>query len=146
MYRLEHRVGVAAPAEDIWEHLSNLESWSAWNPLYPRAAGKLGIGQVLDIDETIPGLPSRTITPTVLDWVPYEQIHWALKADRTFPRSVRFIEIESLGPANCIVSNGEVWFGRFGGFGEGAVHKRRKAILAGFSAMNEALKARAETR
>ena len=37
--KLEHRIGVQAPAEVIWESLFDVPGWEGWNPLYPRAAG-----------------------------------------------------------------------------------------------------------
>ena len=35
-FRVEHRMGVPAPASVIWEVLSDLPGWSAWNPIYPK--------------------------------------------------------------------------------------------------------------
>src|SRR5262245_54776081 len=75
-YRLEHRVGVNAPPEIIWEVVSYLDRWSEWNPLYPKAAGQIRIGETLTLTLAVPGQPPQEIRPTVLDWIPNEQLHW----------------------------------------------------------------------
>jgi hypothetical protein len=140
-FRIEHRIGVQAPAEVIWARIYDLERWSEWNPLYPRAAGEIRIGRPLSLTLAIPGQPQRPIQPVVLEWVPDEQLHWRLSLMGGLVRTVRYIEIEQLAEASCIVSNGEI----FGGW-MGPVLARRmgRAIHRGFIAMNEALKARAE--
>ena len=139
--RIEHRVGVQAPAEVIWEVISDLKSWSQWNPLYPRAAGEIRIGSVLDLTLALPGQKPQEIRPTVIDWVPNDQLHWRLTMLGGMVKTVRFLEIETLAEASCIVSSGEY----FGGFMGPSVGKRMgNAIYRGFRDMNEALKARAE--
>ena len=65
--KLEHRIGVQAPAEVIWESLFDVEGWAAWNPLYPRAAGVIRIGSTLSLDMALPGQAPQTVTPTILD-------------------------------------------------------------------------------
>jgi hypothetical protein len=139
--RVEHRVGVQAPAEVIWEVISDIGSWSKWNPLYPKASGQIRIGGTLDITLALPGQPPQQIKPTVLEWVPNEQLHWRLTMLGGFVKTTRFFEIESLAEASSIVSNGELFAGMMGP----SVAKRMgRSIYRGFMEMNEALKARAE--
>jgi hypothetical protein len=139
--RIEHRVGVQAPAEVIWEVIADLKTWSLWNPLYPKAAGEIRIGSVLDITLALPGQAPQEIKPTVLEWVPNDQLHWRLTMLGGMVKTVRFIEIETLADASCIVSNGEF----IGGFMGPSVGKRMgRSIYRGFREMNEALKGRAE--
>ncbi|HEX5378027.1 MAG TPA: SRPBCC domain-containing protein [Phenylobacterium sp.] len=139
--KIEHRIGVQAPADVIWEILADIPGWAAWNPLYPQAEGQLRIGGVLTLTVAIPGEPQRVIRPTIIDWVPRDQIHWGLSMMGGLVRSVRYLEIEILGETNCIFSNGEV----FGGLlGPTVANAKRKAIRKGFTAMGEALAARAE--
>jgi hypothetical protein len=42
--KIEHRIGIAAPAEVIWEILADVPGWEAWNPLYTKASGVIRIG------------------------------------------------------------------------------------------------------
>ncbi len=139
--KFEHRIGVQAPASVIWEIIYDLGAWKDWNPLYPRADGQVRIGTELDLTLALPGQAHRTIRPKVLDWVPNEQLHWRLSMLGGLVSNVRYIEIEALGPANCIVSNGEI----FGGLlGPSAAKQLARSINRGFADMGEALKTRAE--
>ena len=52
---IEHRVGIQAPAEVVWEVLSDLKSWEIWNPLYTKASGVIRIGSVLEVTLSLPG-------------------------------------------------------------------------------------------
>jgi hypothetical protein len=139
--RIEHRVGIQAPAEVIWEVISDLKSWEQWCVLYPKASGEIRIGSVLDITLALPGQAEQQIKPTVMEWVPNEQLHWKLTLLGGLVRTIRYFEIESLAEASCIVSNGEY----IGGLMGPRLGKRMsRNIYRAFVEMNEALKARAE--
>jgi hypothetical protein len=87
------------------------------------------------------GQPPQALKPRVLDWIPNEQLHWELKMMGGLIKTIRYIEIEPLGPANCVVNNGEI----FGGLMGPSLAKRvGRTVQRGFKAMNEALKERAE--
>ena len=58
-------------------------------------------------------------------------------------KTIRYIEIEQLAEASCIVSNGEIIGGLLG---RTLVRQAGANIRRGFMAMNEALKAEAEAR
>jgi len=140
--RIEHRVGVQAPAEVIWEVLSDLGSWERWCVLYPKASGEIRIGSVLELTLALPGQAPREIRPTVLEWVPNEQLHWKLTMMGGLMKTVRYFEIETLAEASCIVTNGEILGGLIGP----RVGKRMaRNIYRAFVDMNDALKARAES-
>jgi hypothetical protein len=140
-FSIEHRIGVQAPPETIWNVIRDLHRWHEWNPLYPKAAGTIRIGAPLELTLALPGQPERQIQPVVLEWVPNEQLHWKLTLMSGLVKTVRYIEIEQLAEANCIVANGEI----FGGFMGPSVGKQMgRAVHRGFVAFSEALKARAE--
>jgi hypothetical protein len=139
--RIEHRIGIQAPPEVIWEVIADLSAWHEWNPLYPRAEGTIRIGQPLSLTLALPGQKPQEIAPVVLEWVPNEQLHWRLSLMGGLIRTIRFMEIERLAEESCIVSNGEI----FGGLvGQRAAKRVGNAIYRGFREMDEALKARAE--
>ncbi|RAK58283.1 SRPBCC domain-containing protein [Phenylobacterium deserti] len=138
---MEHRVGIQAPAEVIWDVIYDLESWDQWNPLYTKASGDIRIGGKLDLTMVLPGQAPRQIQPTVLEWVPHEQLHWRLTMLSGFIVMTRYIEIEALAEESCIVSNGEI----IGGMMGGSLAKRTGGALnRSFRDMGEALKARSE--
>ncbi|MFL5298137.1 MAG: SRPBCC family protein [Phenylobacterium sp.] len=139
--RIEHRVGVQAPPEVIWEVLTDLAAWEQWNPLYPKASGEIRIGSTLDITLALPGEKPQQIQPTVLEWVPNDQLHWKLTMLGGLVKTLRFLEIEKLADESCIVSNGE-YIG--GVMGPSAARRMGQKVYRGFREMDEALKARAE--
>jgi hypothetical protein len=139
--RIEHRIGVQTPAAPIWAFIMDINGWGAWNPLYPKAQGKVGFDEKLDLTVAIPGENPREIRPTIVDWTPNEQIIWRLSMLGGLIRSTRYIETETLDNGNVIFSNGEIFEGpgvRLLG------RQRQKAIKAGFTAFGEAVRDRAE--
>ncbi len=140
-FRIEHRIGIAAPAEVIWDILADVPGWESWNPLYPSAGGVVRIGEVLNLTLALPGQTPEAIAPRVLDWVPYEQLHWYSTAGSGLLKALRYIEIEKLDETSCIFSNGELYSGLLGPF---VAKRMKRAIRAGFASMGEALKVQAE--
>lgn len=139
---LEARIGIQAPASVIWDVIYDLDAWSQWNPMYPKASGAVRIGETLKLTVAVPGEEPREIEPTVLEWVPNEQLHWKLSMLGGFIKSTRFIEIETLADASCIVANGEIFSGLMGA---SLARRMGGKITRGFREMNEALKSRAES-
>ena len=139
--KIEHRIGVQAPPEVIWEMVADIPGWQAWNPLYPRAAGQLAFGAVLDLDVAIPGEKPRRIRATVVDWTPNEQIIWKVSMIGGLLQTTRYFEVEKLADESCIFSNGEFFEGpliRLMG------RRQRKAIREGFARFGETVRERAE--
>ena len=138
---VEDRIGIQAPPEVIWEIIQDLPGWAEWNPTYPKASGQVRIGEVLDVTLALPGQAPQALKPRVLDWIPNEQLHWELRMMGGLIKTIRYIEIEALGPENCVVNNGEI----FGGLMGPSLGKRvGRTVQRGFKAMSEALKERAE--
>ncbi|HYF21979.1 MAG TPA: SRPBCC domain-containing protein [Caulobacteraceae bacterium] len=140
-FRVEHRLGIRADAERIWSLLSDLPGWARWNPVYPQAAGTLAIGANLILTEAIPGQAPRQISPTVVDWVPREQIVWSMQTLPVLARSLRYFEIEELQPGSCILGVGEIFYGVIG---EGEAKRRRRALKEASAKICEAVKAQVE--
>ena len=139
--RVEHRIGVQAPADVVWDIVYDLDRWNEWNPTYPQAAGEVRIGNVLTLTLALPGQPVQELKPRVLDWVPNEQLHWQLSMMGGLIKTLRYIEITPLTELACIVDNGEF----FGGLMGPSLGKRMgRTVRRGFEAMNEAQKTRAE--
>lgn len=141
--KIEHRVGIQAPSDTIWDLVYDLSTWKDWNPLYVEASGDVRIGSTLTLKMALPGDEPTVIRPTVLEWVPREQLHWRLKLMGGLVSNTRYIEIEQIESASCIVSNGEI----FGGFlGPNVAKRLGRKVWRGFEAMDLALKEAAEAR
>lgn len=139
-YRIENRMGVRASSLRIWEIIADLESWPEWNPLYPRAAGRIALKGGVDLVEAVPGLPERQARVTVTDYTPEQQLIWQ---DRRgfLASSLRYFEIEKLTDESSILANGEIfsgWAGQRWGM------KHRRALREAYETLNAAIKARAE--
>jgi hypothetical protein len=141
MEKIEHRLGVRTPAKTIWAIIADTDQWSEWNPLYPKAQGAIRIGSRLELEMALPGRDRRSIRPVIVDWVPNEQVIWRLSLFGGLLKSRRYIEIEALTETGCIFSNGEIFEGLLAPF---LGRRMRADIRAGFAAMGEAVKARAE--
>jgi hypothetical protein len=139
--KLEHRLGIQAPAEAIWNVIADLEAWPRWNPLYTKAQGVIRIGASLELEVVLAGQAPRVIRPVVLDWIPNEQLLWQIKMLGGLIKTTRYFEIEELMPGSCIFSNGEMFDGMLG---PSVARRMRGPIRAGFAAMGEAVKTLAE--
>ena len=141
-FRLEHRIGIAAPVAAVWHVLADLDGWAAWNPLNPKATGKLSIGAPLQLELRVPGEPPATQAVSVIDWVPNAQLVWAAKYGGGLVTSARYLELEALTEAGCVFSNGEL----FNGLGARFIPRRLRArTRQGFADLGKALKRRVET-
>jgi hypothetical protein len=140
-FKVEHRIGVARPKEQVWAVLSDLPAWKDWNPMYPEIAGRLLISAPLTLTEKV-GERSETYAAAVAEWVPDTQIIWTRKTHAGLVRHVRYIEIEPLSDTGCIFANGELF--------EGALapllvpEGRRRKLRQAFRGFCEGLKARVE--
>lgn len=139
--KLEHRIGIQAPAEVIWESLVDVNNWESWNPLYPRAEGTVRIGNTLNLTVNIPGQEPRHIQPRILDWAPEDHIHWRLSLMGGLVKTIRYLEIEALSETGCIFSNGEIFDGLLG---PTVARRYRRQLRAAMASMGEALQLRAE--
>jgi hypothetical protein len=138
-YRVQYRVGVAAPASAVWAVISDLESWGAWNPLYVEAEGQMSIGSLLMLKRMLDGKGERQEV-RIVDWVPNAQLVWA-RSIAPFARSLGYLEIEALSERGCILAAGEIFDGAVG---EAIGKRSRRSLGAALQALCEAAKARAE--
>jgi hypothetical protein len=141
--KIEHRVGVRAPASVVWEILADLPNWSQWNPVYTEAAGVIRYGERLTLTETGPEGTPRVIQPPILDWAPDEALHLRGQAMGGWVKTIRYLEIDTLSDIGCVFSNGELFIGPLANF---MPRERRRALRAQFTALGEALRDRAEAR
>lgn len=139
-YRIQSRVGVQAPASAVWAVLSEIEQWGAWNPLFTEVEGRLSIGALMQMRRAKGNGRAEREEVRVVDWVPNAQIVW-LRTIAPFARALAYLEIEALTERGCILAGGEIYQGIIG---EMIAKRDRRALNAGFQALCEAAKARAE--
>ena len=142
-FRIEHRLGVSAPASAVWDVLKDIERWPEWTDLYPQVEGALRIGGLISVTEQIPGGAPQALRPTIIDWVPDSQILWKAASSRGLIKRTRYFEIEGLTDTGCIFSNGEIYTGLMTRY---VSRPRRRAIREAFAAFGAALTARVADR
>ncbi len=142
-FRLEHRVGIAAPPAEVWDLVYDIGKWPEWTELYSEASGRIAIGEKLRFTFQVGDKPSMSVVGTVYDWVPEAQLAWTVSLARGWVKSLRYVEIEKLTETSCILANGDYWSGALA---FAIPQKTRVAARAGFQRMNENAKRIVEER
>jgi hypothetical protein len=135
-------IDIEASPERIWEILTDFSSYPDWNPFVRKIEGEGSEGSKLKVILQPPGMKPQTFTPKVVKWRPPGQFSWhgRLIMPGLFD-GIHEFEIEPLEEGKTRFHQRE----RFKGFLVSAVlSKVGTATLAGFEAMNEALKQRVE--
>lgn len=141
VFRIEHRIGVAAPASQVWELVSQLDGWKDWTEVYTHASGTLRIGEKLSFTFVVGDRPPQSIEGTVVDWVPEAQMVWHVKFIGHYLKSLRYVEIEKLSETSCILANGDIYSGPLTFL---IPRSLRSLVRDGFERMNENAKRIAE--
>jgi len=138
--RIEHRIGVRATAERLWDVLTDFGGWERWNPYEVEVQGALAYGAPINLTERLPDLGERQVQAHLGEWEPNAQLVWVERRGFLF-RTLRYYEIEELDRGACIVSHGMV----FTGLRAELFHdKHRGRIRPAYEAISEKLKQIAE--
>ena len=76
MKSLHAAIEIDAPAERVWQVVSDFGKYADWNPFIVRAAGAVRVGERLDITISAPGMKPVTFRPRVLDVEPGRLVRW----------------------------------------------------------------------
>ena len=74
-WTLYAEVTVNAPAAAVWQSLTDLDSYDAWNPFFQQASGTVAVGKTLRLEAHI-GTNTMTFTPTVLEAEKNRELRW----------------------------------------------------------------------
>jgi len=141
-HELHTEIEIDAPAEAVWEVLTDLEHYREWNPFITKSAGEVAVGNKLVNRMEPPGGKAMTFKPAVTAVEPAQTFEWLgrLGVPGVFDGRHRF-ELVGTPSGGTRVTHGEYFTGVL-------VRFLRKSLdsqtLAGFEAMNAALKTRAE--
>src|SRR5690606_42129988 len=108
--RIEHRIGVRATAERLWDVLTDFGGWERWNPHEVKVQGALGYGAPISLTERLPDLGERQVQASLGEGEPNPQPGWVERRGVLF-RTLRYDEIEELDRGACLVSHGMVFTG-----------------------------------
>ena len=76
MQTLDASTEIDAPAERVWQVVSDFARYPEWNPFIVRAEGEQRPGARLEVTIVAPGVRAVTFKPTVLDLRPGRLIRW----------------------------------------------------------------------
>ncbi len=142
MRTLQTEIEIEAPAKRVWQVLSDLDSYSQWNPFLQRASGVLELDEYLRVFIKPPGARGMTIKPRVVAVEENAGFSWI--GHILFPGifdGEHYFVIDPLDENRCRFVQGELFTGLFA---IPILWLIRKGTRRGFEAMNQALKARAE--
>ena len=143
-HHLHTEIEIDAPPSVVWETLVALDEYESWNPFVVESGGTVAVGERLENRLQPPGGRAMTFRPTVTEVVPGRTFEWLgrLGLPRLFDGRHRF-ELESIAEGGTRLVHTEHFQGLL-------VRAMKRSLdtgtLAGFRAMNDALKARAEAR
>ncbi len=142
MKELRSEITIDAPAQRVWEVLTDFDSFPDWNPFMQRASGELAVGKKLVVYLKPPGGMGMSFKPRVMKVDPNREFRWLghLFMPGLFDGEHIF-EIDPIGDASCRFVQREEFRGVLVTL---ILTMIGKATERGFNEMNQALKARAE--
>lgn len=140
-YKIEFRIGVAAPVDDVYDVIADIEKWPEWSPIHKKASGKMSFGAPIAFEEYYEGLGTWEINGVLADWQPLSHIHISVPKKFYEGRLVRYFEMDALSEAGSSFSVGAL----FDGFlSEREGRRYGKFLKIGFESFADAVKNRAE--
>ena len=142
MRHIHTEIEIQASRGRVWEILTDLGAYSAWNPLIPEACGEVRVGGVLHVQICPPDMSMSRYALRVTGVRPFQEFRWLghfilpglMNGDH------RFV-LEELSPNRTRLVQSETFTGLLVPVcGSWLVARMRR----GFERMNEALKGRAE--
>ncbi len=76
MKQLYTEIEINAPAEQVWQILTDFDGFPDWNPFIRQAAGTIEPGQPLEIELSGPGGRTTKIKPNVVTAEPNREFSW----------------------------------------------------------------------
>ena len=142
MKELRSEIEIEAPAERVWQVLTDFAAYPEWNPFIRRVSGRAELEERLVVRMQPSGTRGMTFRPTVTKVEPNRQLRWLghLLVPGIFDGEHIF-EIEEFEPARVRFVQREVFKGPLVPL---LAHSLDKNTQRGFEEMNRALRERIE--
>ena len=142
MKELRTEIEIGAPAERVWQILTDFASYPEWNPFVQRISGEAQEGTQLEVYLQPSGARGMTFRPTILKAEPSRELRWRGKLfiQGLFDGEHVF-EIEQLAENRVRFVQRESFRGLLASL---LLRMLENDTRRGFEEMNAALKARAE--
>lgn len=141
---IDTSIGIGAPPAAVWAILTDFAAMADWNPLIRSIEGTPAVGRRLKVTIQPQGKAPMRFAPTVTRADPGRELAWLGRVGLPglFDGAHHF-RLEPDGRGGTHFIHGEVFTGLLVGLVMGGA--MLDGTRAGFTAMNEALKARAES-
>ncbi len=143
MKELHSQIEIEAPAERVWQVLTDFAAYPEWNPFIRRVNGRPEVDEQLVVRMRPSGTKGMTFRPTVMKAEPNRQLRWLghLLVPGLFDGEHIF-EIEELGRDRVLFIQREFFRGLLVPLFARSLDRDTQR---GFEEMNRALRERAET-
>jgi hypothetical protein len=143
MHEIRTEIDIAASPDRVWQVLMDFPSHPDWNPFVRSIQGKPRVGEQLVVKIQPEGGKGMTLKPKVLVADPQKELRWLghLLFKGVFDGE-HFFQVQAMANGHTRLVHGERFSGLLVPLAKSALDGGTKA---GFIAMNEALKSRAET-
>ena len=143
MKELRSQIEIEAPAERVWQVLTDFAAYPEWNPFIRRVNGRPEVEEQLVVRMRPSGTRRLTFRPTVMKVEPNRQLRWLghLLVPGLFDGEHIF-EIEELDRERVLFVQREVFKGLLVPL---LARTLERDTQRGFEEMNRALRERAET-
>jgi hypothetical protein len=140
---LRSQIEIEAPAERVWQVLTDFAAYPEWNPFIRRVNGRPEVGEQLVVRMRPSGTKGITLRPIVMKVDPNRQLRWLghLLVPGLFDGEHIF-EIEELDRDRVLFIQREIFKGLFVPL---LARSLDRDTQRGFEEMNRALRERAET-
>ena len=109
---LDTNIEIDAPANTVWEALTDFDRYSQWNPFIRSIRGEAKQGEQLEVFIQPPGGSGMTFRPVILDLQPGRELRWIgrLLLPGIFDGEHQF-QLEALGENRTRLIHREVFSG-----------------------------------
>jgi len=143
MHEIQTKIDIASTPDRLWSILTDFAAYSSWNPFIRSIEGTVAKGTRLTVSIQPAGSRAMTFRPTVLVATPNLELRWL---GHFLLRGVfdgeHYFQIAPSAPGRVRFVQGENFSGLLVGLMKKSLDSGTKG---GFVAMNQALKARAES-
>ena len=108
---IQTEIKINAPAEKVWEILTDFESFPSWNPFVVRVQGDAKVDEALKLDVQLPKSRMLKLKADVLKVEPNKELRWAGGAPLNSFRGEHYYIIESSGENKIRFIHGEHFSG-----------------------------------
>lgn len=143
MFELVTEIEINASPDRVWRVLTDLPAHAEWNPFVHEISGPLSVGAKLTVRVRPPGGRGMTFRPTVRAVTPGSEFRWLghLLVPGLFDGE-HYFRLSPVGNTSTRFVHGERFSGLLVSLARSSLDSGTRA---GFEAMNQALKARAES-